>query len=328
MHSVGKLNLANLPTPIVKLEKLSDKYNKNIYLKRDDFTGTEVSGNKLRKLEYAIADALDKGKDTVITTGALQSNHCRVTAAVCARLGIECHLVLRGEPENIEGNLFLDYLLGANIHIIDNDENREEEMNRIVKVLEKDGKKPYTIPVGASNAIGTYGYIDAYEEIIQQEKEMNLEFDMVSLAVGSGGTYAGLYYGSQVSTQEKNIFGLSVSDSAEDFKKDIIEILKNLDDNMDSFDSININDSYIGEGYAIATREELEFYYEIAKLEGVVLDPCYTGKAFKGLIQEIENGNIEEENILFIHTGGLLGWTEEQREQIYQIAKESNKNEI
>ena len=324
MQKIEKLNLANLPTPIEKLEKLSEKYNKNIFIKRDDFTGIEVSGNKVRKLEYAIADALSKGSDTIITTGALQSNHCRATAAVCARLGIECHLVLRGEPENIEGNLFLDYLFGSHIHIIGDDESREEEMDRLVEVLENDEKKPYTIPVGASNAIGTYGYIDAYQEIIEQEKEMNLDFDMISLAVGSGGTYAGLYYENQITNQDKNIFGISVSDSAEDFKKDIIDILENLDDKMSSFDSININDSYIGEGYAIATKDELEFYYDIAKLEGVVLDPCYTGKAFKGLLQEIENGNVEEENILFIHTGGLMGWTEEQREQIYEIAKESN----
>lgn len=314
-----KINLANLPTQIVKLENLSSLYNKNIYLKRDDFTGNEISGNKVRKLEYAIAEALENGCDTIVTTGAIQSNHCRATAAVCARLGLECHLVLGGKAKDIEGNLFLDYILGANIHTVDR-ANTQEEMDKLYNNLKVNGKKPYIIPVGASNPIGTYGYINAYDEILKQEKEMNINFDLISVPVGSGGTYGGLWYGNSINNNEKRILGFAVCDSEELFKNTIQEILEVVDKEIISFDSLEINDSYIGEGYAKATEEELEFYYEIGKLEGIVLDPCYTGKAFRGLIKEIEAGNIEEENILFIHTGGLMGWTKEHRDMIYKIA--------
>ena len=322
---MNKLNLANLPTKIIKLENLSKKYNKNIYLKRDDFTGTETSGNKIRKLEYSLADALNKGCKSIITTGALQSNHCRATVAVCASLGMECNIVLRGDNEEIEGNLFLDYILGGIIHTVKDKDEVDGKIEELFKKLNKEGKKPYIIPMGASNAIGTYGYINAYDEIIEQEKELNINFDIISLAVGSGGTYGGLWYGNYSHNKEKRILGFSVSETGEYFKDTIINILKDLDKEINEFKNIEINDSYVGEGYGIATREELEFYYNIGKLEGFVLDPCYTGKAFRGLLKEIELGNIEEENILFIHTGGLMGWTEEQRNLIYEIAKENRK---
>ena len=314
-----KISLANLPTQIVKLEKLSKQYSKNIYLKRDDFTGNEISGNKIRKLEYAMAEALENQCDTIITTGAIQSNHCRATAAVCSRLGLECHLVLGGQAKEIEGNLFLDYVLGANIHFVDGN-LREEEIEKLCNHLIKNGKKPYIIPVGASNPIGTYGYINAYEEILNQEKDMNINFDLISVPVGSGGTYGGLWYGNYINNNEKRILGFAITNSQEYFKDTVKDILKEVDKDIKTFDSLEINDSYIGEGYAKATEKELEFYYRIGKLEGIVLDPCYTGKAFKGLIEEIEARNIEEENILFIHTGGLMGWTKEHREMIYKIA--------
>ncbi len=315
-----RINLANLPTPIIKLEKLSSKYNKNIYLKRDDFTGTEVSGNKIRKLEYALADALDKGCDTIITIGAIQSNHCRATAAACAKLGLECHLLLRGNIKDVEGNVFLDYILGANIHYVERD-LIDMELEKPINSLRNVGKNPYIIPIGASNSVGSYGYINAYEEILTQEEQLGLEFDLVSVPVGSGGTYAGLWYGNYINNENKRILGFSVSDPKEYFKEAVIEILNGLDQEIKSFDSIEINDSYIGEGYSIATKEELEFYYHIGKMEGVVFDPAYTGKAFRGLIKEIESGNVKEENILFIHTGGLMGWTKGYRDMIHEIAR-------
>ncbi len=322
-----KMNLSNSPTQIVKLENLSKKYKKNIFLKRDDFTGTEVSGNKVRKLEYAMAEALDGGCDTIITRGALQSNHCRATAAVCAKLGLDCHLLLKGEPGDIEGNLFLDYILGANIHYINEDTDIDDEMQKLFNKLEFSGKKPYIIPMGASNPIGTYGYINAYNEILDQEKDLGISFDVISIPVGSGGTYGGLWYGNYLSKNDKRILGFSVSDPSEHFKNVVINILDKIDGNISSYDSIEINDLYVGEGYGMATREELEFYYDIARSEGVVFDPCYTGKAFRGLINEIELGNVKGENIVFIHTGGLLGWTKSQRNLIYEIAKEKN-NEV
>lgn len=325
---MNKINLANLPTKIIKLEKLSEKYNKNIYLKRDDLTGMETSGNKIRKLEFSLSDALEKKTDTIITTGALQSNHCRATAAACAKLGLECYLILKGSPDEIEGNLFLDYILGANIRFISSDAELDDEVIKLEEELKRIGRKTYFIPVGASNDIGTYGYINAYNEIIAQEKELKINFDLISTAIGSGGTYGGLWYGNYLKGNSKRILGFSVNKSTEEFENIIKDIIKDLDKNIDNFNSIDINDLYIGEGYAKATKEEIEFYYDIANLESVVFDPCYTGKAFRGLISEIEKGNIKEENILFVHTGGLMGWTKEQREIVYKIAQERKINEI
>lgn len=317
------ISLANLPTPIIKLEKLSRKYKKNIYVKRDDFTGTEVSGNKVRKLEYCMKEALDLKCDTIITTGGIQSNHCRATAAVCAELGLDCHVILRGKPNyHLEGNLFLDYILGAKVHIIGPEISREGEMDRLKNSLIEKGKKPYLIPVGASNAVGSLGYVKAYEEIKNQEKDLNLSFDTLALSVGSGGTYAGLWYRNQKEDQPKRILGLAVDNSSEEFTREVTSIVQEMDSSVENFDSIEINDKYIGEGYAIATEEEIQFHVDVAMTEGIIFDPCYTGKAFRGLIKEIEAGNLaSSENILFIHTGGLQGWTEEQRKIAVEYCK-------
>ncbi|GGB61140.1 pyridoxal-phosphate dependent enzyme [Virgibacillus dakarensis] len=315
-----KLNIANLNTPIQKLEKTSQKLGKNIYIKRDDFTGTEISGNKVRKLEYSIKYALDNGYDTVITTGGIQSNHARATACVCSMENLECHLVLRGEIKEFEGNLFLDKMLGANVHVIGDGHSREEAMEELKAELERKGKKVYVIPVGASNAIGSYGYINCYEEIKKQEEDMNIHFDSINIAVGSGGTYAGLWYGNEQDGSNKKIIGYSVDESKEVFKEDIIHIVKDIDKSKVNFGSIFINDLYVGIGYAKATDEELAFYIDFAKKEGIVLDPAYTGKGFRGMVNEIKQGNYDDQqNILFIHTGGLQGYTKEMRDRINEL---------
>lgn len=317
----SRVLIANLPTPIQKLNNLSDKYGINIYLKRDDYTGVEVSGNKVRKLEFAIGDALQKGCDTIITAGALQSNHCRATAAVCARLGLNCELVIKGEkPDDFEGNIFLSNMLGASIHYISPDSAVDEKMEEINKEISHNGKKGYIIPIGASNAVGSLGYVENIKEIIKQEKELNLEFDAIIVTVGSGGTYAGLWYTNETIENPKDIIGFSVSESSEKFTSDVKDILidmykrdgiikEKINENR-----IIIKDEYVGDGYALSRSEEIEFICEMAKLEGVIFDPVYTGKAFRGMISEIESGNFDKyKNILFIHTGGLIGWTNEQR---------------
>lgn len=317
----SRVLIANLPTPIQKLNNLSDKYGINIYLKRDDYTGVEVSGNKVRKLEFAIGDAIQQGCDTIITAGALQSNHCRATAAVCARLGLKCELVIKGEkPDDFEGNIFLSNMLGASIHYISPDSAVDEKMEEINKEISHNGKKGYIIPIGASNAVGSLGYAENIKEIIKQEKELGLEFDAIIVTVGSGGTYAGLWYANDDLENSKDIIGFSVSESSEEFTSDVKDILidmykrdgiikEKINENR-----IIIKDEYVGDGYALSRSEEIEFICEMAKLEGVIFDPVYTGKAFRGMISEIENGNFDKyKNILFIHTGGLLGWTNEQR---------------
>lgn len=322
---MNKIKLANLPTPIQKLNNISENTGKNIYLKRDEYTGMELTGNKIRKLEYVLADALAKGANTIITAGGLQSNHCRATAAACAKLGLECHLVLKEkEVYHEEGNLFLDYMFGAKIHLISKDEDRNAYMEQLAQELEAEDKNTYLIPIGASNAVGSLGYQETYEEIIEQEKQMDTSFDTIVVTVGSGGTYAGLWLANHLLNKEKKILGFSVDASTEEFTRKVINIVKEMNTEVKDFDSIHINDRYIGEGYSIATSEEIEDYVKIAKQEGVLFDPCYTGKAFRGLLKEIQKGELDHaENILFIHTGGLYGWTQENREIALRIVKEN-----
>jgi D-cysteine desulfhydrase len=310
--------LANLPTKIEKLERLTKLLDgPNIFIKRDDQTGAEVSGNKVRKLEFSVKEALDMGCDMLITCGGIQSNHARATAAVAAKLGMKACVVLRGnEDSELDGNYFLDKLLGAEVRLISAEaykEKRFEMMEAIKDEHTRKGFKPYIIPEGASNGIGCFGYLKAMEEIIQQEKEMGIHFDMIVSAVGSGGTYAGQFLGNKLLNNNADICGINVCDDKEYFKNRIYDILQEsleyLDCNLSfSKEEIHIIDGYVGRGYALSRPEELEFIYDLAKLEGVILDPVYTGKAMYGLAEEIKKGSLKEyKNILFIHTGGLFG---------------------
>lgn len=314
----SRIEIANLPTKIEKLERLSSKLvGSNIFLKRDDQTGTEMSGNKVRKLEFSVKEALDQGCDLLITCGGIQSNHARGTAAVAAKLGISSYLVLRTDgEEGIDGNYFLDKVLGAKIRFITPEEYREkrmEIMESIKEELSKEGYNPYIIPEGASNGIGTFGYFKAMEEIVQQEKEMGIKFDAIVMAVGSGGTYSGLFLANKIMGYGAKIYGVNVSNDEKYFKNQIEKVINEslfyIDKTFQfSKEEINIIDGYVGRGYALSRSEEIEFIHEVAKLEGVILDPVYTGKAMYGLVNEIKEGNFKKHNnILFIHTGGLYG---------------------
>lgn len=323
---MNKLQLGNLPTPIHPLPYLSQEYRKNLYIKRDDYTGSEYSGNKVRKLEYVLADALNKGCDAVITCGGIQSNHCRATSAACARLNIPCHVVLRGEKQDFEGNLFLDTMLGARVHLIAPEKDYESAMDEVAQELRRQGKKPHLIPVGASTHVGSLGYEDAWQEILTWEKSNGLVFDAVCIAVGSGGSYAGLWQGNEQSGGHKKVVGFAVSNDSAYFQQRITDIL--LEGGIKAKkEAILIQDGYVGEGYALATKEEIKQYMFIARREGIVLDPCYTGKAFRGMLAEMQNGVLKEQkNILFIHTGGLMGWTRKQREMVETLAREEESN--
>lgn len=313
-----KINLANLPTKIVKLERLSKEWGINLYVKRDDQTGSEISGNKIRKLEYLLKVATDNGCDTLVTTGGIQSNHCRATAAAAALLGLKCELLLRiGDYPKIEGNYFLDKLFGANINFCNHDEyrdSRDEIMGKIAEKLNKeDGRKCFIIPEGASNAIGSLGYYEAMTEIVEQEKQLNQHFDTVIVAVGSGGTYSGLCTANKELKLSKRVLGFAVGSDSEYFVNKIHcinEELAKIARFKSSFTKadIEINDRYVGVGYAISRPEELAFISKIASLEGLVLDPVYTGKAMYGLYNEIKEGKVPlGSSVLFIHTGGLFG---------------------
>ncbi|QDR78943.1 D-cysteine desulfhydrase family protein [Sporomusa termitida] len=313
-----RINLANLPTPIDKLARLSAQLGgPTIYVKRDDQTGSELSGNKVRKLEYVIHEALQQGADTLITCGGVQSNHCRATAAAAARLGLKATLVLRGSPAAaVAGNLLLDRLLGADIRWVTEAEYRDHRhdiMDNIKAELSRQGHNAYVIPEGASSGLGAFGYYSALAEIIRQEQEQKVRFDAIVVAVGSGGTYAGLLLARELLQTEHKIIGFNVCNDAAYFRHEVEQILQASSAYLAApvpFAARNthIIDGYVGRGYALGRPEERQFIHELAKLEGILLDPVYTGKAFYGLVQEIKKGHCRELNtLLFIHTGGLFG---------------------
>jgi D-cysteine desulfhydrase len=314
-----KISIANTPTPIHKMDRLSEELKKNIYIKRDDFTGMEWSGNKIRKLEFAVKEALDQKCSVLITCGGTQSNHARATVAFARKLGLKVHLVLRGNaPDSLEGNMLLNELMGTAITWLDFEafKYHEEVMKELGLKYAGEGKKAYIIPIGASNGIGNFGYYDCFNEILKQESDMNIHFDTIVCTVGSGGTYSGLMLGQLLNKTDHSIIGFNISNTSEYFKGVISEILSDSLDLIDeksiksqySRDDIFIIDGYAGDGYAISRNEELEFILEIAQTEGIIFDPVYTGKAFRGLVDQIKRGNFEKsENILFIHTGGIFG---------------------
>jgi D-cysteine desulfhydrase len=312
-----RLKLANLPTKIERLERLSsDLGGPNIYLKRDDQTGTEFSGNKIRKLEFTVQEAIASGCDYLITCGGIQSNHCRATAAVAARLGLKCSIVLRGTNlAEIDGNFFLDHLFGAEIVFVTPEEyanNRDGIMNDLADAKMEQGHLPYIIPEGASNGIGAYGYFLALQEIIEQEEELDINFDAICIAVGSGGTYAGLLLAKKLLTYTPPVFGVNVAATADYFKERIEtvfnESLSYISEKPHlTKDEVLIFDGYVGPGYTQSTTEQLEFIQYVAKREGVIFDNVYTGKALYGMCEEIKKGSFSKmKNILFIHTGGIF----------------------
>jgi D-cysteine desulfhydrase len=316
-HYPKFIPLANLPTPIEKLERLSRNLDgPDVYIKRDDLTGCAVSGNKIRKLAFTVAEAFDQGADTLITCGGIQSNHARATAMVAAQMGMACHLVLWGEsPEEKTGNLFLDQLVGAEIQFIP--QNSADEINSILDEtayqLRQEGRKPYIIPEGASNEIGYFGYIQAAEEIKHQIEAQNLKFDTMITAVGSGGTLGGLVLGNMLFDLNVEPIGINVNHTATYFQNRISSVIEQMIEKYDwkmklPRESIRLIDGYVGRGYALSRPEELSLIYEVARLEGIILDPVYTGKALFGLRDQIQKGRfVRGQKILFIHTGGIFG---------------------
>ena len=326
LDKLDRIELANLPTPIYKLGNVSRELGKNIWIKRDDFTGAEMSGNKVRKLEFSIAQALKEGCDVLITAGGIQSNHARATAAAAARLGLKSHLVLNiSVPPKAEGNYLLDQMLGAKITLLDENGGvtLSEKMEQVAEEYRKNGHRPYLIPVCASNGVGNFGYLNTVREIVEQEKKLGVTFDTIVCAVGSGGTYSGLYLGNKVFEAGKKIVGVTVCDNKDYFTRVcgtiVDQTLGILGEGPDDDKSFTFIDGYKGLGYAISKADELEFIAGIAAKEGVIFDPVYTGKAFYGLYNEVKKGTFDScDNILFIHTGGQYGLFPKQ-EQIAEV---------
>ena len=322
LDRIDRIALADLPTPIRRLDRVSDELGRNIWIKRDDFTGAEMSGNKVRKLEYTVAKALREGADVLITAGGIQSNHARATAAAAARLGLRSHLVLSvGSEPAAEGNYLLDRMLGAKITLLDEKEGvtLSRKMEEVAETYRQAGHRPYVIPVGASDGVGSFGYLNAFREILAQEEKISATFDTVVCAAGSGGTYCGLWLGNRLFDAGRRIVGITVCDDRDYFTKVCTGIADQTlamlgEETAVPYDFAFI-DGYKGRGYALSKPEELRFISDIAAKEGVILDPVYTGKAFYGLYTEVKKGTFDGcADILFIHTGGLPGLFPKQAE--------------
>jgi len=308
-----RLQLANTPTPIKPLDRLSESLGCRLWVKRDDLTGSATSGNKIRKLEYSLARAKQQGADVIITCGGVQSNHCRATALLGAQLGFKVHLLLRGEePQDHQGNLMLDQVAGATISYFAPryyNSRFDFVLSEVISDYKSQGMNPYFITTGASDATGVWGYVTAAEEIASQRE---VSFDHVITATGSGGTQAGLTLGASIYMPESRVTGMAVCDDEVYFNNKVRDDLTAWAERykqpleVDHL-SINVCDQYIGPGYAKAGREIFKCIEMVARTEGIVLDPVYTGKAFFGMLAEIENGNLYGENILFVHTGGIFG---------------------
>jgi len=318
-----QINLARLPTPIQLMRRLGEKLAVDLYIKRDDLTGAALSGNKIRKLEFVLADALAQNADTIITCGGAQSNHCRATAIAAAMLGLNCRLLLRtpdpSNPPPAEGNILLDRMAGADIVWITPQEYqvRDEFFEREAASLKASGRKPYLIPEGASSALGAWGYIRAVEELVNDIANLpggaNQACTIIN-AAGSGGTSAGLILGAKIFDLNARIVSVNVCDDREYFvnaignicEKAIADYGIEIDFSRDR--DIEIIDGYVGRGYALSRPEELELLNEVARAEGIFFDPVYTGKAFYGMVQELKNNpRCFGERIIFIHTGGIFG---------------------
>jgi D-cysteine desulfhydrase len=317
------LKLANLPTPIERMRAMPELPDlPNVYIKRDDLTGSALSGNKVRKLEFCIAEAAWHDARTVITCGGIQSNHARATAIAAARLGMRSILVLRGaEPPESDGNVLLDRLAGAEIRFITAEQwpRVNEIMEGIARELAAGGVGAYVIPEGASYPPGVFGYIKAAEEIAEAEKALGLEFETIITAVGSGGTYTGLTYGKRIFELEARILGINVLDTPASFAARIAAISEDFVKKYEprsagaawlkpiAPEDVEIAGGYEGPAYAVPTDEGLELIRTVARRTGLFLDPAYTGKAMLGLIGEAAKGRWKRsDDVLFIHTGGIF----------------------
>jgi D-cysteine desulfhydrase len=325
-----QINLARLPTPLHPLPRLSAKLGIELFMKRDDLTGSALSGNKIRKLEFVLADAVAQKADTVLTCGGAQSNHCRATAIAAAMLGLNCRMLLRtadpSNPQPPEGNILLDQMAGAEIVWITPEEynHRDDIFEREATALRTAGRKPYAIPEGASNALGAWGYIKCSEELINDIANLpggaHKDATIIN-ATGSGGTSAGLILGAKIFDLNARMVSVNVCDDRDYFVHAIGKICESaisdyhLDINFSRNDDIHIVDGYVGRGYALSRPEELSMICDVARTEGILLDPVYTGKAFFGMIQELKRDpKYFGDRIIFIHTGGIFGLFPKARE--------------
>ena len=307
MKKVPRVKIAHLPTRIEELNNLSAALEgPEVFVKRDDQTGLAFGGNKTRKLEFLIGDALKKEAKTVITAGAVQSNHCRQTAAAAARYGLKCILVLAGQrPKEPSSNYLLDQLLGVEV-VFTGWEGRHKALNSVYEEAKSDGRRPYLIPYGGSNLTGATGYVFAIQEVLTQ----GVEFDWIVFPTSSGGTQAGMVAGAKIFGLESKILGISVDEKASDLQVRVSQLAGEVSNHLGykhefSPEEILVNDDYCEAGYGILTENEVSAINLFARLECLLLDPVYTGRAAGGMIDIIQKGQIKKNHkLLFWHTGG------------------------
>src|SRR5215468_4924660 len=306
--NISRLNFAHLPTPIEALPRLSDVLGgARLLIKRDDLTGLAFGGNKTRKLEFLIAEARDQGAKTLISGGAIQSNHCRQTAAAAARFGFKCILVLTGgETTQPSGNLLLDKLFGTEIIQVADRKDRDRILQETFDNAATAGLEPYLVPYGGSNATGALGYAFALKELVEQ----NVHADWIVFATSSGGTHAGLLFGQRVFGYKGSVLGISVDETEEWLKQHVSELAASTSEKLGKRmeftpDEVLVNANYCSAGYGVVTEREREAIHLFATCEGLLLDPVYTGRAAAGMIDLIRKGFFKnDETVLFLHTGG------------------------
>lgn len=323
-----RVELAHLPTPLRKLERLSARLRgPEIFVKRDDLTGLAFGGNKSRKLEFIVRDMLEKKADVVITWAGLQSNWCMQTAAAARTFGIKPILVLFkpvDAPATADGNLLLDVILDADIRILEAEKGKLVKAAQAMEVLDEaarevrdKGQRPYLVPVGGSlvrgdmeRPLGAVAYVAAFAEMLTQMRSANIEPDYIVHATGSGGTQAGLVVGARALTKDCRVLGVSVSDPKGPFSDDVLEIARATDDALGlglevMAGDVVVFDEYLGEGYGAVDKAVADVIRLVFQTEGIVLDPVYTAKAMIGLIDLVKTGFFKPtDKVLFIHTGG------------------------
>nr|WP_024964897.1 D-cysteine desulfhydrase [Pantoea sp. IMH] len=312
LNAFPRLELLGAPTPLEHLPRFSDYLGRDIFIKRDDVTPVALGGNKLRKLEFLAADALRQGADVLLTAGAIQSNHVRQTAAVAAKLGLKCVALLENPihttAENYlsNGNRLLLDLMEAEVIMVDALHDPDAQLEEQATRLEAQGFRPYIVPVGGSNALGALGYVECAQEIAHQSEGV-VDFAAVVVASGSAGTHAGLAVGLEQLLPDTELIGVTVSRIADEQRPKVLAIRDALAASLELNASapVNLWDDYFSPQYGMPNEEGMEAIKLLARLEGIFLDPVYTGKAMAGLIDGITQKRFRREGpIAFIHTGG------------------------
>ena len=315
-----RTRLAHLPTPLEPLPRLSRHLGgPQLWVKRDDCTGLATGGNKTRKLEFVMGDALERGADTVITVGALQSNHVRQTAAAACRLGLQCEVLLEHRLDDPSptytgsGNVLLDRLFGAHIREFPAGTDFDAEMAAAADACRQRGGKPYVVPGGASNAIGALGYVNCAIELLAQASDAGIVVDRLVTATGSAGTQAGLVVGLKATNCGIPLLGIGVGAPQEQQERKVYELAMATAEHVgvpgcvDRADVV-ANCDYVGAGYGVPTEAMNEAVLLLARLEGLLVDPVYSGKALAGLIDLVRQGEFDgDDNVVFLHTGGAVG---------------------